>query len=262
MNPDSQMSLMQIHEAKKRDVEERENAITELVAKTNADIEAYNNDGVPVYNPEYLKVALRESGEALMSELGKDVPYPFGPEGSQEYLYASQMYGHAIYTSNKVCEALFQLSCAIGEIPLFRKVVIKDLDNLLTPPNWKSGHRYTFGDKVMKGGRIQMCVKEHESEEFIDDPGYWRDVVAELSAEDKAREDDFKVKISGELVQKTDERTKKSSLVHIEQVVVKIENNSLYIKIGNWEMDLSKALGWLLEWLEKIKAWWKDLWCK
>ena len=244
MNPDSQMSLMQIHEAKKRDIEERENAITELVAKTNADIEAYNNDGVPVYNPEYLKVALRESGEALMSELHKDVPYPFGPEGSQEYLYASQMYGHAIYTSNKVCEALFQLGYTLGEIPSFSKVVEKDLDNLLTPPNWKSGHRYTIGDKVMKGGRIQMCVKEHESEEFIDDPGYWRDVVSELSAEDKAREDDFKGKISGELVRETDERTKESSLVRIGHQEVKFEKGSITF----FNIDFSKAL----EWIEKM----------
>lgn len=244
MNPDSQMSLMQIHEAKKRDIEERENAITELVAKTNADIEAYNNDGVPVYNPEYLKVALRESGEALMSELHKDVPYPFGPEGSQEYLYASQMYGHAIYTSNKVCEALFQLGYTLGEIPSFSKVVEKDLDNLLTSPNWKSGHRYTIGDKVMKGGRIQMCVKEHESEEFIDDPGYWRDVVSELSAEDKAREDDFKGKISGELVRETDERTKESSLVRIGHQEVKFEKGSITF----FNIDFSKAL----EWIEKM----------
>ena len=247
---------MQIHETKKRSIEERENAIIELVDKTNADIEAYNGGGVPVYNPEYLKVALKESGEALMSELGKDVPYQFGPEGSQEYLYASQMYRHAIYTSNKVCEALFQLSCAIVEIPSFRKMVESDLDNLLAPPNWRNGHHYTFGNKVLKGGRIQMCVKEHcGSEEFIDDPEYWRDVVHDLSAEDKAKEDDFVVKIS-ELAQYYEKsKAQEFNLIKTKELsLLKVEEVNL-LKIGGWEISLSKACEWIKKEWEKFTDW-------
>lgn len=188
MNLDNTGSIMNPHDAKKRLFEEREKSVNEWIAKTDAYIEAYTRiGGVPNDNPEELKRGIKESRDALMSALNEDVPYPFGPAGSQMYLDAERMFRHAIYIANKASEAYFQLRYEIGDISADSKIEEKDLDSLLPPPNWNGQHRYIFGDKVLRNGRIRMCVKEHESKEFIDNPGYWRDVVAELSQADKEK---------------------------------------------------------------------------
>ena len=171
-------------EDRQRLLKEREKPVKEWIDKTNSYIADIRDGRIPSHSPEDLKRGLKKSGDDLFNALIKGA---FGPYESTGSL-------HAGYIVNKANEASFQLCCETGEIPDDEKLEQRNLDSLLPPPNWKEQHCYTFGDKVLKNGRIQMCVKEHNgNEEFLDNPRYWRDVVAKIKDSDKERKRDLRI---------------------------------------------------------------------
>ncbi len=243
---------------RKRLLEEKKKPVNEFIDNTNAYIEAHSSGGVPVHNPEYLKKGLEESGADLINATNTDLPWSLETEGSQKPLDALRMLQQVKYMLNKAHEAYWQLCYETGEIPSFSKIVQENLDNHITPPNWKEQQHYTFGDRVLRNGRIQMCVKEHDgNEEFLDNPRYWRDMVAKLSVLDKKLEDEYRLKVS-KLVQQ-DEKSDAPEFNVVKTEEFNLIKEFTLLKIGDWKIDLPKALEWIKKVWEKTKAWWNFL---
>lgn len=235
---------------RKRLIEEKKKPVNESIDNTNAYIEAHSSGGIPVHNPEYLKKRLEESREDLFNATNTDLPWLSGVEASQKIWDVLRILKQVEYLLNKAHEAYWQLCYEIGEIPPSSKIVQENLDNHITPPNWKEKQHYTFGNRILRNGRIQMCVKEHDgNEEFLDNPRYWRDMVAKLSVLDKKLEDEYRLKVS-KLVQK-DEKHDVSELNIVKTERLYLIKEFTLLKIGDWECFRQ---GW--EW---IKAWWKGV---